>query len=263
MKAYRLWALALALTCWMAGPARAAAWDDAIKNYLPQLAAKSVDGNVARGMNPDPHFITINPADWYDAEQAAVSGFSWGNAPGRMVVGGAFRGYSDGSPWAFGIAAEAITSPTSSAQLIGAEFDVISRNPNSTSAKWGLNVIFTNRMSGIANPVESGVGANRYNENAKALVIEAHPRSPAGEYSGWQTAFYFGRTAFDRTVDKPYAAVIDVSDVNGTDITDQAQVPLYIVVFRCGQTRCGWKASNRGLELWELIDTTPRFVRLL
>jgi hypothetical protein len=262
MKPRHLWALALALTCWMAGPAHAS-WEDFAKPYITSLATKSENGNVPRGLNPSPHFITISPPDWYDSEQAAVSGFSWGTAPDRMIVGGAFRAYADTSPWSFGMVAEALTSPTSNAQIVGAELDVASRNPNSSAAKWGLNVVFFNRFTGPAGAVESGLGTNRYNQNAKAVVIESLPRSTVGEYSGWQTAFYFGRTAFDRTVDKPYAAVIDVSDVNGTDNTLQAQVPLYIVVFRCGQSRCGWKASNMGLELWEMIDTTPRFVRLL
>lgn len=238
---------------------RAAAWDDFAKPYITSLAAAAKNGNVPRGVNPSPHFITINPADWYDSEQAAVSGFSWGNSPARMVVGGAFRGYSEGSPWAFGIATEAIGSPTSNAQLIGAEFDVISRNPNSaTSAKWGVNIIFTNRFSGVAGPVESGLGTNRYNENAKAVVIEAHPRSPAGEYSGWQTGIYFGPSALDRTVAKPYTSALDVSDV-----APAGDVTWYVLTFRCGQARCGLKATTLGLEVWELIDTTPRLVRIL
>jgi hypothetical protein len=264
MKPRHIWALALALTCWMSGPAHAASWEDFAKPYITGLATKSENGNVPRGLNPSPHFITINPVDWYDTEQAAVSGFSWGKAPDRLVVGGAFRGYSEASPWAFGIATEALSAPTSNAHLIGAEHLVVSRNGNSIdSAKWGLNIIFTNRATGPAGELESPIGKNAFNERSRAIVIESMARTSAGEFSGWQTGLYFGATAFDRTISKSYAAVLDVSDVGKDDSTAQAQVPVYVLVFRCGQSRCGFKASSLGLEMWETIDTAPRLVRIL
>lgn len=239
--------------------AHAASWDDAVNAYIRQLTVTSVNGNTPRGLNQDPHFITIDPPDWYDREQAAVSGFSWGSNTNRLVVGGAFRGYSNGSPWAFGIATESIASPTSTAHLVN-EMDIVSRNGNSVDAqKWGINIIFFDRTTGAGGALESPVGANAFNKNAKTLVIESLPRTAAGEYSGWQTFAYFGPTAFDRTVDKPYASVLDVSDVAPVDET----VPVYVLVYRCGQSRCGLKATILGLELWETIDTTPQLVRIL
>lgn len=253
----RLWVAALALTCWIVGPAHAAAWDDSANSYLRQLATTTMNGVPPRGLNPDPHFLTISPPDWYDAEQAAVSGFSWGTHPARVAVGGAFRGYSDGSPWAFGISTEAISSPTSTAHVIGQEIDVISRNPNSAgAAKWGLNIILMNRTTGPAGNVESGLGANRYNENSRAVVIESFARSTTGEYAGWQTGIHFGKTAFDRTVSKPYASAIDVSEV-------EALVAWYVLVWRCGELKCGLKVNGNNLEVWRNIDMLPQLWRVL
>lgn len=246
----------IAVICLAAPRARAAGtWEDFALPYLNQLANKSVNGNAPRGLNPDPHFITISPPDWYDAEQAAVSGFSWGTDPTRSAVGGAFRGYTGGSPWAFGIATEAISSPTSHGHVIGAEIDVYSRNGNATdSAKWGINLIFFNRATGTFGNAESGLGGNRYNDGAKAMVIEAQQRSPVGEYSGWQTGFYFGKTALDRTVTKTYASVIDVADVT-------VDAAWYLVVFRCGDQKCGLKLVDGGLELWQDVEMLPHRVR--
>jgi hypothetical protein len=118
-------------------------------------------------------------------------------------------------------------------------------------------VILFNRLTGVAGAVESGVGANLYNENAKAVVIESLPRSPAGEYSGWNTGIYFGPTALDRTVAKPYAAAIDVSEVTSQGAS------WYLVVFKCGAQRCGLRTTANGLEVWENIDSAPRLARTL
>jgi hypothetical protein len=264
MKPRHLWALALALTCWMAGPAHAASWEDFAKPYITGLATKSENGNVPRGLNPSPHFITINPVDWYDTEQAAVSGFSWGKAPDRLVVGGAFRGYSEASPWAFGIATEALSAPTSNAHLIGAEHLVVSRNPQlDRQREVGPEHHIHEPGHRSRRRARVAHREKRFNERSRAIVIESMARTSAGEFSGWQTGLYFGATAFDRTISKPYAAVLDVSDVGKDDSTAQAQVPVYVLVFRCGQSRCGFKASSLGLEMWETIDTTPRLVRIL
>lgn len=238
--------------------ASAAPFDDASNARIRELAVTSVNGNTPRGLNQDPHFITIDPPQWYDAEQAAVSGYSWGSNPARIAVGGAFRGYSNGSPWAFGIATESISSPTSTAHLVN-EMDIVSRNGNSVdSAKWGLNIIFFNRATGASGALESPIGANAFNKNAHALEVESLPRTAAGEYSGWNIFAHFGASAFDRTTDRAYASVVDLSDVTANE-----EVPVYVVVYRCGQARCGLKVSTLGLELWELIDTTPRLVRIL
>jgi hypothetical protein len=254
-----LWIIALALTCFMAGPVRAAAYDDFVKSYLPQLAAKSVNGSTPRGMNPDPHFLTIAPAEWYDIEQAAVSGFSWGEHWERNIVGGAFRSHANGSWAAWGIATEAVSAPDSIAHLVGAEIVVASRNGNSDQAvKWGLPIIFGNRATGNDGPLEGPIGKNAFNENAKAVLIQGYARSPAGEYSGWQTGIYFDKTSMDRTVSKPYASAIDVSDVQSQG------APWYLVTYRCGTLRCGLKASVVGIEIWRDIDgPLPKLVKVL
>jgi hypothetical protein len=261
MTSFRLWALALALTCWIAGPAQAGAYEDLAKPYIQNLAVTGKNGSVPRGMNPSPHFITIDPTDWYDAEQAAVSGYSWYSGTQRSPVGGAFRGHSTGGAGGvFGIATEAITSEASTSHVIGGEIAVVSRNPNSANAvKWGMPLIFFNRFGGTSAPVEAGLGDNSYNEGSKALLIQALPRSSVGEFSGWQTGIYFDRTSLDRTKRVPYAAAIDMSDVETLP-----GVPWYILTWKCGSSRCGLLAAGEQFEIWTAIDSPfPRRLRIL
>jgi hypothetical protein len=254
MKPNRLWAVALALTCFIAGPARAAPWEDAVRAYLGKLAVTSKNGSPAHGMNPDPHFITIDPAEWFDTEQAAVSGFSWGSRPDRVVVGGAFRSYSAGAPWAFGIATESIAAQDSNATLVGAEHMLVSRNPNSTAPKVALNPILITFVAGDAAP-----GSN---ENSRYVQLDAQARQPGGPPAGWQTFNYFGRDSLDRTLTRPYVVLNDLSDV----VMAETWVPVYLYTWHCGGLGsgvCGLRLNGSSLEVWRDIKGVPQLVRTL
>lgn len=256
-----MWSVALAMTCAFVGRAQAGAYEDVAKPYIQQLAVKSVNGNMPRGMNPDPHFITIDPTDWYDTEQAAVSGYSWYSGAARSPVGGAFRGHSTGpAGGVFGIAVESIASETSTSHVIGAEIDVISRNPNSGGqVKWGMPMIFFNRMCGSNCPVEAGLGDNSYNEGSVAFPIQSLPRSSIGEFSGWQSVIRIDGSALDRTKRIPYATVI-----NAETATTAPGVAWYVATWACGSSKCGLAIAGEQLEVWTAIDTPfPRRLRVL
>ena len=100
--------------------------------------------------------------------------------------------------------------------------------------------------SDLTNPVPT-VGQNRYNENSAAVYVSSQPRSPAGEYSGWQTGLKFDATSLDRSSSVPWTAAIDVSEV-------QTTVPFYLVVWRCGKVRCGLKPTDDGAKIVTDID---------
>jgi hypothetical protein len=82
------------------------------------------------------------------------------------------------------------------------------------------------------------VGENRFNESA-AVFVSSQPRSPAGEYSGWQAGIRFARFSLDRSSSHPWTAALDVSDV-------RVEAPFYLVVWRCGGLRCGMRLTPDG-----------------
>lgn len=265
-----------AVFCAFAIPAGANDVDLAIWKRIIQLGSAS-----PRGLEPSPYFITFDP-DWdfqntpgfcgvlngkpVDCkgkpltppyEQAAVSGYSWVDNGDSAAVGGAFRAMLDNGQAAFGIATEANGTPWGVGHLIGAEFALASRNAwDSKSARWGINIVYKNRADGNG-PVESGIGANRYNENAVGIMVTAQGRSSVGEYSGFQRGIVFEKDSLDRSATKPYAAAIDVAGVNVVD------APWYLVVFKCAALTCGLKATANGLEVWEDIEGHPHLVRTL
>lgn len=255
-----MWSIALAMTCAFAGRAQAGAYENVAKPYLQQLCVKSVAGNVPRGCNPDSHFITIDPSDWYDAEQAAVSGYSWYSGSTRTPVGGAFRGHSVGPTGAvFGIAVESITGENAPAHVIGAEVVVVSRNPNSANAvKWGLPLIFKNRTDGLP-AAEAGLGDNSYNEGSVGIPVQSFARSSVGEFSGWQSVIRVDANAIDRTKRIPYATVLNMEST-GT----APGVAWYVATWACGSSKCGLAINGEQLEVWTAIDSPfPRRLRVL
>lgn len=73
------------------------------------------------------------------------------------------------------------------------------QNVNQVGQCIGLYVVFANRTSiGIAAP--GGLGVNRYNVGATACIIDAYPRSSAGEWCGWKTGIKFASSAMDRDI---------------------------------------------------------------
>jgi len=200
-------------------------WDEALRARINQL-------------NPAPltHYLITRDITEENAEQAAISAFSWAsNGNSRMIVGGALRAYSENiqplGVWGADILAAG--SPIADAQLVGAEIGVYQRNHNNRQAAVGVNIIFGNRL-GVPEPV-GGIGHNKYNIYTEALKISSQGRSPAGEYSGWGKVLKIDDFALDRTALVPYSTVIE----------------------------CGLRPSDRGLELWRDIEGIPTLYRIL
>lgn len=141
---------------------------------------------------------------------------------------------------AFGGNLNAVGLSGYASSLVGLEIDVASYTPGNSAEKWGMNLIFFDRAGNGSNPgqysypfpfgtytsVGSGLGANLYNKNAKAVVIESQPRSSAGEYCGWSRGIYFKEFALDSETNssapgsRAYPIGIDFSDMHyygGTD----------------------------------------------
>lgn len=195
------------------------------------------------------YFITMDVTT-NGFEESAISAYNWSDKNGVFSVGGALRAYSagiNGATW--GVAVEAINGPlANNSALIGAEILIGSRSAYNDANKWALNLILRDRVGEM---LESPIGGNEFNENSVAIQVDALPRSSLGEFSGWNTFAKFNAHAFDRTISKSYASVLDLSEI-------QPLVPIYLVVYRCGNTKCGLRYDDSGgLQIWKDLDTVP------
>lgn len=139
----------------------------------------------------------------------------------------------------WGMVTEAINFPTAMGNVVGTESAVVNMAPGNTAELRGLDVVFKNRMDASLNDPVPAVGENRFNESSAAVYISSQPRSPAGEYSGWQAGLRFGRSSLDRSASRAWTAAIDVSDV-------EVDAPFYLVVWKCGFVRCGLLLTPQG-----------------
>jgi hypothetical protein len=186
------------------------------------------------------------------SEDAALHGFVLldQNAANSAAVGTVGRAFSTSrgmrnSLW--GVVTEAINFPTASGNVIGLEAAAVNMSHDNRGAIFGMDVVFKNRMDvSVPEPVPA-IGENRFNEHSVALHVSAQPRSPAGEYSGWQTGIKFAAASLDRSVGVPYAVGIDYSE---------ARVParFYLMVWRCGIVKCGLQPTETGAEVVVDID---------
>ena len=199
--------------------------------------------------------ITVDSPRPASSEDVAVHGFVMldPGASGTRAVGTVGRAYSmspaaDNTVW--GLVSEAINFPGAQGNVVGTESGVVSMSHDNAAQLRGIDVVFKNRLdSDIDNPVPV-LGQNHYNENSAALFVSSQPRSPAGEYSGWQSGIKFSRDSLDRSASKPYAAAIDISDA-------QVSATLYLLVWRCGTVKCGLKPTIDGMTLVTDIDRAP------
>ena len=203
--------------------------------------------------------LVLDPQATADTEDKALQGFIM-LQPGvthARAVGSIGRAYSmshaEGNT-VWGVVTEAVNMGGASGHVVGTESGVVNMAHDNDGKLRGLDVVFKNRLdSDLTNPVPT-VGQNRYNENSAAVYVSSQPRSPAGEYSGWQAGLKFDATSLDRSSSVPWTAAIDVSEV-------QTTVPFYLVVWRCGKVRCGLKPTNDGAQIVTDIDNpapTPR-----
>jgi hypothetical protein len=188
-------------------------------------------------------------------EDGAITGFTVvrpgsGNAHAVGAVGRAYSASRAPGNIMWGMVAEALNFPGAQGHIVGIESGVVNMSTDNVGELRGLDVVFKDRMdTDFANPVPM-VGQNRFNAHSSAIYVSSQPRSPAGEYSGWQAGIRFSRHSLDRSVDVPYAAAIDVSE---------AEVPatFYLIVWRCGKVKCGLKPTDSGATVVVDVDNAP------
>ncbi len=199
--------------------------------------------------------LVVDSERGQSSEDKALQGFVMLQPGASHVhgVGSIGRAYSQSREQGntvWGVVTEAVNFAGASGNVVGAESAVANMAHDNDGELRGLDVVFKNRGdAAIGDPVPT-VGQNRYNDHSAAVYISAQPRSPAGEYSGWQAGIKFGSTALDRSASVPWTAAIDASEV-------QAVVPFYLVVWRCGKMRCGLKPTEDGATIITDIDRAP------
>ena len=190
-----------------------------------------------------------------NSEDSALYGFLMlkEGATNAHAVGAVGRAYSvSAAPGntVWGMVSEAVNFPAANGNVVGIESGVVNMNPANESQLRGLHVVFKNRTDlAIGEPVPV-VGQNKFNDHSVAIYVTSQPRSAAGEYSGWQTGIKFDTASLDRSASVPYAAAIDLSE---------AQVPatFYLIVWRCGEVKCGLKPTADGATIVRDIDRAP------
>jgi hypothetical protein len=195
--------------------------------------------------------LEVDSARPADSEDTALMGYALlqPNAANSRAVGTVGRAYSlsrqpGNTVW--GVVTEAINFASAQGNVVGTESAVVNQAHDNVGELRGIDVVFKNRMdSQVGSAMEPG--ANRYNESTAAVFISSQPRSPGGEYAGWQSGIKFGRSSVDRSITRAWAAAIDVSDV-------EVDAPFYLVVWRCGAQRCGLKLTEAGALIVRDID---------
>ena len=190
-----------------------------------------------------------------DSEDRAVQGFTLVDAGGAGVraVGVVGRAYSvSNAPGntLWGLVSEAVNLPAASGHIVGIESGIANMNPANAGELRGIDVVFKDRGDANLSAPVPVVGANGYNERSAAIYVSSQPRSSAGEYSGWQSGIKFDRHSLDRSVSIPYAAAVDVSEV-------EVPATFYLIVWRCGEVKCGLKPTGDGAVVVRDIEHLP------
>lgn len=186
------------------------------------------------------------------SEDSALQGFILlkENAAGSRAVGAVGRAYSvsrgaNNTIW--GMVTEAIHFSGAVGNAVGLESGVVNMSHDNAGELRGIDLAFKNRLdSAYAQPVPV-VGQNRFNLNSAAVYISSQPRSPAGEFSGWQAGIRFDRSSLDRSSAVPWTAAVDLSEV-------ETPATLYLIVWRCGAVKCGLKPTESGAVIVADID---------
>ena len=189
------------------------------------------------------------------SEDTALHGYVLlqpGASESRAVgtVGRAYSLSSRPGNTVWGVVTEAINFPVARGNVIGTESAVVNTAPGNVGELRGLDVVFKDRLDANADDPVPTVGDNRFNESSAALYISSQPRSPAGEYSGWQAGIRFAPSSVDRSASRPYAVAIDLSEV-------RVEAPFYFVVWSCGGVRCGLRLTDAGAILVTDVDRAP------
>lgn len=196
--------------------------------------------------------VVLDAARPASSEDSAVHGFVLLNPATRnaRAVGAIGRAYStspgpDNAAW--GMVTEAVNLPLARGHLVGLETAVVNMAPDDPGALRGIDVVFKNRMDVSYFDAVPVIGQNRFNDESAALFVSSQPRSPAGEYSGWQAGIRFAASSLDRSATRPYAAAMDVSEV-------EVAAPVYLIVWRCGRVKCGLAPTDDGARIVRDIE---------
>lgn len=186
------------------------------------------------------------------SEDKALEGFVMlqpgaSHARGVGSIGRAYSQSREQGNTVWGVVTEAANLSGASGHVVGTESGVVNMSHDNDGELRGVDVVFKDRMDSDVAAAVPFLGQNRYNDHSAAVYVSAQPRSPAGEYSGWQAGIKFGAASLDRSASVPWTAAIDASEV-------QVAAPFYLVVWRCGKVRCGLKPSDDGATIVTDID---------
>jgi hypothetical protein len=264
MTSFRLWALALALTCWIAGPAQAGAYEDLAKPYIQKLA---VTGEERQRAARD----ESQPALHHHRSHGLVRRRAGGRVGLLVVLGHAAKPRGRRLPRPLHRRRgrrlrhrDASRSPTeaSTSHVIGGEIAVVSRNPNSANAvKWGMPLIFFNRFGGTSVPVEAGLG-----DNSLQRGVEGAHRSRRCRARAW-ASFRAGRPASSSTAPRSTARSrcrTPPRSIRGGR-RDAPGVPWYILTWKCGVLEVRprhRRRAPRGVDR-DRLSPFPRRLRIL
>lgn len=174
--------------------------------------------------------ITIDKG-FYSSYASAASDIVYGYAANIVRASGDFTtvgsqssaigALTGGSLPMFGANFNALALAMSTSALIGIEVDIANFNPSNTSNKYGLYLLFTNRVGTVAGAYDytfpnagtytsagGGLGSNYYNKNAIAIQIESAQPSSIGEFCGWTRGIQFDEYALSPQVDLTYTGQI-------------------------------------------------------
>lgn len=212
----------------------AASYDDLIKQFVTGRPSS----------NTTHYFGTVDEVAAGQFEQSALSAFSYGTRPDKLIVGVHGYGFcSVSNPWGcWGANFEVTGAPDAYVHLHGIEVGVYGRNGLCTwCRKYGMYFVFRNLGEG---PGDS------QNEGTSAIRLGATGKTPT-HHSGFQTIISLDSTALDRTVSKPYTSLVDVTE---SQLTEK----FYLYVFPCLGTICGLEVTANGrLQVVRDIDTGP------
>lgn len=205
--------------------------------------------------SPGDFTLVVDSPRGEQSEDSALHGFVMlkDGASGARAVGTVGRAYStssggDNTVW--GVVTEAINLPGARGNVVGLEAAAVNMSPDNSGELRGIDVVYKNRMDLSLGDAVPAVGQNRFNDKSAALYVSSQPRSPAGEYSGWQAGIRFAPNSVDRSASVPYAVAIDASDV-------QVDAPFYLIVWRCGAVKCGLKPTDGGMTVAVDIERAP------
>lgn len=195
----------------------------------------------------------------------AVSETSSPLPSGAQLVGFFGRGEADiggvsnsdyGTVW--GCALEAMNGTlnhgsSTSVTLVGLETACNQYYDNNVAPVAGVNSVFRNRPDGVATPF-NGIGANKYGNNSRAIMISSDGRSPLGEACGWSSGIFFDANSMDEPSPGFSAVGIDMHYIDSSRMNLGLWLGDYQkIVFSTDPTTCELK-YDPSINTWGLSN---------